>query len=216
MGKSNKVPSKNKSVIGIAVVLVVVAGVLSVKYFKDVINLSGRKASEAKLKGPQNAPIQVIEFLDFQCPACANGVKILKKQMETHPQLIHLQLKYFPLTNVHQHSLLAARYAECSARQDKFWGFSDEVFARQEQWKNLFDAHGAFEQIAKDIGLNPTLLESCLRDEKLEEPINKNKEEGRALGVQSTPTYFINNQMVVGTKNLEIELEKLISAETTH
>jgi len=213
MSKNTKARSSQKTVVGIVIIVVAVVSILGVKYFKDTINLSKRKSSDAKLKGMVNAPIQITEFADLQCPACANGAKILKKIMDEHPQSIRLQFKYFPLTAVHQHSMLASRYAECSAQQGKFWDFSDEAFSRQAQWKNLFDAHPAFDQIAKDIGLNIQALNTCLQDPKIDELIEKNRDEGKALGVQSTPTYFVNTLMVVGTKNLESEVEKLLSAQ---
>jgi protein-disulfide isomerase len=214
MNKNKKAASpKNKSMVGIVIILIAIAAMLGAKYIKTAINLSQKKSSESKLKGVANAPIQITEFADLQCPACANGAKLLKKIMDEHPQSIRLQFKYFPLAAVHQHSILASRYAECSAEQGKFWAFSDEAFGRQDQWKGLFDAHPAFDQIAKDIGLNTQALNTCLQDPKVDDLIEKNRAEGKALGVQSTPTYFINAVMVVGTKNLELELEKYLSAQ---
>ncbi len=218
MAKNNKnasQSSKSKKITTIVIILSVVCVILVVKYFKDATNLSALKISQAKIKGDEKAPIQIREFVDLQCPACANGVKILKKFMEDHPGEIRLELRYFPL-KMHQHAMVAARYAECSAHQEKFWPFAETVFERQDQWKTLFDAHPAFDKIAQEVGMDQGALNSCLSDPKVDELIESNRQEGQNLGVQSTPTYFINGQMIVGTKNLEFELNKLISAQTTH
>ena len=133
--------------------------------------------------------------------------------MTDYPTKIRLELKYFPL-RMHQHAQVIARYAECAARQDKFWPFEQLAFERQDQWKNLFDAHSAFDAIAGEVGMNAAQLEICLKDPTVDELIEKNKKEGVSLGVESTPTYFINGVLTVGTKNLEFELDKLISAQT--
>ena len=204
--------SNKKNVVTIVIVLVCVAAVAGAKYLKDAGNLAKLKISQAKFTGDENAPIKITEFVDFQCPACANGAKTLKQYRTDHPHKIRLELKYFPL-KMHQHALVIARYAECAARQDKFWPFTEIVFDRQDQWKSLFDAHSAFDGFAGEAGMNAARLESCLKDPSVDELIEKNKQEGVSLGVESTPTYFINGVLTVGTKNLEFELGKLISAQ---
>ena len=111
---------------------------------------------------------------------------------------------------MHKHAMVSAQYAECAARQDKFWPFVEKVFDTQDNWKGLNDASVAFNVIAQDLSLDKSKLESCLKDQSVQEYILKNKQEGEKLGVQSTPTYFINNKMIVGTKNLEMELNQFI------
>ena len=125
--------------------------------------------------------------------------------MKSHPGKIRLELKYFPL-NSHQHALMSARYAQCAANQGKFWEFHDLVLERQSQWKNLYNATSAFDDIAAKVGLNKTELNSCLQDEAVGLAINLDKDEGTRRGVRSTPTYFVNGKMVVGYQSLASEL----------
>ncbi|MDO8580531.1 MAG: thioredoxin domain-containing protein, partial [Candidatus Omnitrophota bacterium] len=123
---------------------------------------------------------------------------------------IYLELKYFPLENMHPHAKLSAQYAECAARQGKFWPFHDLVIERQPQWKRLIDAKPAFEIMAVEADLDLYKLKFCLEDEKITAFIDQDKEEGRQKGVRSTPTYFINGKMVVGATALEEELTLLV------
>ncbi len=83
----------------------------------------------------------------------AHGAKDLKKLMAEYQTAIHLKIKYFPL-KMHKHAVLSARYAECAARQNKFWSFHDYLFKGQANWKKLIDAKPVFEFIAKDVGMD--------------------------------------------------------------
>jgi protein-disulfide isomerase len=162
---------------------------------------------EARTKGPANAKLQVIEFIDFECPACAYGAEKLKDYMAKYPDSIRMEVKYYPLMNVHAHALQAASYMECTARQGKFWSFFDSVMPAQAQWTRLVNIEGVFNQMAEAAGVNMGQLKTCLSAEDVSVTIMGEKTVGRSMGVQSTPTYFINKKMVVGGKSLEEELE---------
>ena len=166
------------------------------------------KQEVSRATGNQNAPIKIVEFIDFQCPACAVGSKFLNDRVKKDPEKYYLELKYFPLRN-HTHGLLASHFAECSGEQGKFWEFHDEVLAMQGQWARLVNARPAFEFIAKKIELNQDQLNVCLQNPKTEETIMADKAEGQALKIRSTPTYFVNGKMVVGIKSLKDELQKI-------
>jgi protein-disulfide isomerase len=183
-------------------VVVVVSVKLTLAYLKPELS----QASYARGKGNPQAPVQVTEFMDFQCPACANGSLFLSQYVQKYPDRLYLQVKHFPLTNVHSHAFRSARYAECAARQGKFWDYHDRLVARQEEWARLINADVVFQQIAQEIGLDFKQLESCLQDETIQATILKDKADGESRGVESTPTYFVNGKMVVGTKSLNSEL----------
>jgi protein-disulfide isomerase len=198
--------SKQKATVLIVVAAVVLIG--GIKFFKWSQGNAGN-AALARVQGDPRAPVRITEWMDFQCPACAAGAADLKKYLGTFPGKIYLEIKYFPL-GAHLHSLEAAKYGECAARQGKFWPYFDTVFERQPQWRDLFDAHPAFDQIAKEIGLNDDKLRSCLASDDVREKVLKEKDQGQSLGVQSTPTYFINGKMVVGPKLMREEVDKLL------
>ncbi len=161
----------------------------------------------ARAKGNPNAKVKIVEFIDFECPACAYGSKLLKENMEQHPQDIYLQVKYFPLTGMHHHAMPAALYSECAARQGKFWPLHELMMPQQGQWSQLLSADPVFLDMARAVGADMTVLQACVASEDANKAINDEKSLGQSMGVQSTPSYFINGKMVVGTKSLLDELD---------
>ena len=196
----------NKKQLTFLIVLVLVGVIVGFKFF-----LGGKSvafyAQKARSKGGETARVKIVEFIDFQCPACANGVKILGTYFDRHPNDIHLQIKYFPLTNMHRHAIISALYSECAARQGKFWPLNDLMMPQQSQWAQLISAEPVFQSMASQVGMDIVQLNACLASDDARRAINDEKSLGQSLGISSTPTYFINNKMVVGTKSLEEELK---------
>ncbi len=205
----NKSPQKSKQTATIVIVLICVAAIIGVKLSIDSSRAHLAKMKTGRVKGDVNAPVKIVEYIDFQCPACAAGAKMLKEYMEQHPGKIFLEMKYYPLA-MHSYAFTSAYYAECALQQGKFWEFHDLLIGRQAIWAASPDAKGMFNDMAKEIGLNTSELDVCIGSEKTKEAILKTRQEGDLLGVKSTPTYLINDKVVVGSKNLEPELNALI------
>lgn len=186
------------------------AVVYGVKFFLGIMPQNTLSPAQTRTKGDKGAAIQIAEFIDFECPACARGAGYLSRVMAQHPSEIRLELKYFPLPS-HRHGFLAARYAECAARQGKFWPFHDALIARQPNWSRLTDAVPAFALITREIALDPGRLEVCLKDKSVDALIRQGHLEGERRGVKSTPTYYVNGKMVVGVPSLELELGRLLA-----
>jgi len=162
---------------------------------------------EARAKGNPGSKVKIVEFIDFQCPACAYGVNYLKTLFDQHPDDIYLQVRYFPLANMHHHAMISALYSECAARQGKFWALDDLMMPQQSQWAQLISPEPVFQAMAAQVGMNIDQLNTCLASDDARRVINDEKSLGQSLGIASTPTYFINNKMVVGTKSLQDELK---------
>ena len=196
----------NKQLTGLVIVLVLVGLVIGVKTFlsskKNQINVQ-----LARSKGNPQARVKIVEFIDFQCPACAYGIKYLKTAFDKHPNDIYLQVKYFPLTNMHRHAMISALYSECAARQGKFWALDDLMIPQQSQWAQLISPEPVFQAMAQQAGVNIDQLNTCLTSDDARRVINDEKSFGQSVGILSTPTYFINGKMVVGTKSLQDELK---------
>jgi len=156
---------------------------------------------EARSKGNRQAPIQIVEHIDFQCPACAYGAKLLKEFMQKNPDQVFLQLHHFPLA-MHKHAITASIYAECAARQKKFWEFHDLLIENQDQWKSMEDARPAFQSFAEQVGLKSNALNKCIADPATEAAILQERTLGTERGIKSTPTYFVNGEMTVGATSL--------------
>jgi len=204
-------PKKPQKISATILVLVLcVVTVLTIQIAKNYFKGQPGSTILARSKGEPSAPVKIREFIDFQCPACAKGSLLLARYLQAFPGKIHLEMRYFPLENMHHHAVRSARYAECAARQGQFWQFHDLLIARQSEWRGLINADSHFQKMARDLNLDFFRMEGCLTSDEVKNLIMKEKEAGSSLGVQSTPTYFVNDQMVVGIKNLEAELKKLV------
>ncbi len=205
---------KSKVTATILLIVACVAVFGAMKYFKaKAASQIQRVGLPQRAMGNPEAAVKIVEFIDFQCPACANGVKILHEYFDKYPGKMYLELRYFPLA-MHQHGLLSARWGECAARQEKFWPFFDLLIDRQKEWSVMSDAVPSFSAIAKAVGLNQDRIDACLADSSVDEVIKKDVEEGQLRQISSTPTYLINHEMIVGTKSLKSKLDEALGLKS--
>lgn len=195
----------SKKLLTVFIILFAAAAIFGLKYLRSGPSVPPIDPVAARTTGDLSAELHIIEYMDFECPACATGVRTLKTYIEKYPGKIYLQMHYFPLA-MHKHGFRSAMFAHCAAKQGKFWEFQDLLIERQDSWKRMINADPAFQQMAVEAGLNTDQLDACLVDKSVEEDINQDKAQGEALGVQSTPTYFVNKEMVVGFKSLQQKL----------
>ncbi len=163
---------------------------------------------KAKIKGGQNASIQIVEYSDFQCPACQRSAQFLQQMMERFGDKTSLTFRHFPLA-AHQGSPLAHQAAECADRQQKFWDYHDRLFAEQNQWAAAPNPSELFLTYAKDLGLDLDAFALCLADPKIRQPILSDKAEGESAQIKSTPTFFINGQRAVGLIELQKKMQEM-------
>lgn len=214
--KRQKQPKKISKVnVAVALLALAVCAVGIFKFYQQ--SRAGMKVDALafeRMKGDPAAKAKIAEFIDFQCPSCAEGARILRSFMKNYPDLLQVEMKYFPLQG-HRHGMLSALYAECAARQEKFWPMHDKLIDFQDQWSRLADARPAFDLYAEEVGLEMSRLRSCLGSDEAAAYINGNKEEGLALGIRSTPSYVIDGKLVVGTKSLQEFLGKITAAPSS-
>jgi protein-disulfide isomerase len=155
--------------------------------------------------GPQNAPVTIVEFSDFQCPYCRRVQPTLKRLMETYEGKIKWVFRDFPLRNIHPQAQKAAEAAQCAAEQQKFWPYHDKLFAAAElQVDDL-------KRYAKELGLNTTQFDTCLDTSKYDKEIEADMQDGQNAGVSATPSFFINGQALSGAVPYE-RFQELIEA----
>lgn len=164
-------------------------------------------------RGPDNAPIIVVEFSDFQCPHCRELYQTLKELEPRYPQ-VHFVFKDFPLTQIHPWAMTAALAARCAYMNDpqSFWKVHDAVFDNQE----LITAENAYDQMLKfatDAGLSADAFRACMISPDAKNAIESNLADGRALKIQSTPTVFVNGRPLIGGER-EL-LEQFLAYELT-
>lgn len=153
--------------------------------------------------GNKDAKVTIVEFSDFQCPFCAKGADILTKIKAKYGKSVKVAFKNFPLP-FHNHAEQAAVAGLCANEQsvDSFWKMHDSMFANQD----ALDAEGLKNQ-AKKIGLKADTFEKCLAENKYLAQVKADMEEGKKVNVKSTPTFFINGQLINGAQPIEVFTE---------
>ncbi len=148
--------------------------------------------------GPEDAPIVIVEFSDFQCPFCKRFYDETYQQLlATYPGKIRFVYRHLPLTSIHPEAFPSAEASMCANEQNTFWEYHDNIFENQDRLgKDLYM------QIASDLKLNSAAFEDCLNAEKYRNLVQQDSDFALNLGVQSTPTFFINGLALVGAQPL--------------
>lgn len=165
--------------------------------------------------GPEDAPILIIEFSDFECPFCQRHFQeVYPRLQSTYPDQIRYAFLDFPLTGIHPNAFAAAEAALCAFEQDAFWPYHDLLFGG-----SLGFSRSSYESYANSLGLDAASFATCLDEERYSEEVRSDMELGFDIGVGSTPTFFINGIGLVGAQPFEVfseiidyELER-VSAE---
>lgn len=144
-------------------------------------------------KGNKDAKITIVEFSDLQCPACKAAQPLVDEIMKQASESARVVYRHFPLRSVHKNADAAARASEAAHNQGKFWEMHDKLFAMQSDWEGDKDPAAHFEQYAKDLGLNIEQWKKDYQDKAMEDRIAKDEQDGNTLGINSTPTFYVNN-----------------------
>lgn len=156
-------------------------------------------------------PNQVVitEFSDYQCPACAYFHPIIEKLKQNMGDQVQVNLRYFPLSS-HRYAALAARAAQAAKNQDKFYEMHSMIFENQERWSTSSNPAMEFVRYAREIGLDMDQFTNDLNAAETQEAVMTQKAEGEELGVNSTPTFFIEGEMVEPLPKTYEEFEALV------
>jgi protein-disulfide isomerase len=148
--------------------------------------------------GRASAPITLIEFSDFQCPFCQRVAPTLKRLREAYGDKLRIVWKDFPLTQIHPQAFKAGEAAHCAGDQGKYWDYHDRLFANQQQLQPE-----DLKKHAADMGLDASAFGACLDSSKYGERVRDGVAQGQRLGVNSTPTIYINGRMLSGAQPYE-------------
>ena len=155
--------------------------------------------------GPNDSKVVLTEFADLQCPACAQLTPIIKEIVSKHPE-IRYEYKHYPLS-YHEFSFKAAEAAECAGDQGKFWEFIEKIFESQETWEQSKNPDAIFQRIAREQGMDLQKLGACVEDPRVKEEALREREEGRGLGIQETPTFFVNGNKIDGVPAMKVKMD---------
>ena len=192
-----------------AVIVVAVAGsVIAIDMWQNNNTSPFDDFIPERSKGVEAAPVKIVEFIDFQCSHCKEGAGVLKELMALHQDKIRLTMKYYPLGQLN--SSMSAYYAECAARQGKFWAMHDALLETQDEWRSIIRVKPLFDRLATEAGLDQAALDACVESNKTKKTVAKDRALGDSYQVRSTPSYFLNGEMVVGVHSLKKKLDDLI------
>ncbi|MFZ4714601.1 MAG: DsbA family protein [Bacteriovoracaceae bacterium] len=158
------------------------------------------KVGDAPAWGNKDAKVTIVEFSDFQCPFCAKGADLLNELKKKYAGKIQVVFKNFPLP-FHNQARDAALAGLCANEQgnDKFWKMHDAMFADQAK----LDV-AALKETAKKLGVEPTAFNKCMDEKKYAANVDQTYQEGQGVGVKSTPTFFVNGQIVMGAQPIDV------------
>ncbi len=149
-------------------------------------------------KGSQDAPVTVIEYADFQCPACAYFFRELEDDLDrqyVETGQVRLEFREFPLPQ-HPNAVVTAEAARCAGVQGKFWPMHDLLFSRQRQWQSDRNITPRLVGYATEVGIDPEAFGQCLESNQFEAVVTSAGQAAVQAGVSATPTFVIGDQMV--------------------
>ena len=163
--------------------------------------ISGAKGFPGYVEGPDSAPVEVIEYADFQCPACQTAwlltVQDLKERLVKSGGVRYV-FRDFPL-DIHDKARVAHHAAACADEQGSFWRMHDQLYSGQAQWSAETGAvERRFREYAEQVGLDVAQYDECMAAGRYRARIQASYDDGLALGVTSTPTFIIGNQLYSG------------------
>jgi protein-disulfide isomerase len=163
----------------------------------------------APTRGGAKAPVTIVEFSDFHCPFCKRVVPTLKELETKYGDKVKLVFRDYPLDQLHPGARKAHEAARCAGEQGKFWEFHDALFAGEPD-----SSPQRLKRYAQQVGVDVAKFDQCVASGKHKELVQKDIDEGARLGVNGTPAFFINGELVSGAQPLEA-FARIIDRELT-
>jgi len=167
-------------------------------------------AGNGPFMGGEKAPVTIVEFSDFQCPFCARAADVVGEVKKKYGDKVKIVFRHFPLP-MHKDARSASEASMCVNEQNpgKFWKFHDLAFKSQDK----LDTEG-LSKLVKEVGVDEKKFKECMDAKKFAGAVQNDMSYGEKLGVRSTPTFFVNGQLVSGALPLE-SFSEIIDEELT-
>lgn len=192
-----------------AIILVVIIALFGgIFYFakKDAKAPSGQDTSAQATNhiiGSTTSGVTLVEYADFQCPACAQLYPLIKEVVDTYQDRIQFQFVHLPLYQIHQNAMASHRAAEAAAVQGKFWEMYDTLYTYHTSWQGSSSPSVIFEQYAQNLGLDVEQFKSDAASSTVNDIIWADINKANALKVNATPTFFLNGEQIDTPTTLE-------------
>lgn len=195
----------------IATVIILIGAVIFLsKPEAPVVVDSSKLIRDNSLKiSTDSAKLTIVEFGDFQCPACKLAHPGLKQVLSEYASSVNFVFRHYPLPQ-HKNAIIGAKAVEAANMQGKVWEMFDKLYDSQEEWAESNTPVDIFKQYAKELGMDVDKFASDINNPALQEKITSDISDGNAVGINSTPTLFFNGELYkkgVGYADLKAEIE---------
>lgn len=157
---------------------------------------SSQSEGSTNFEGNPDAKVQLVEFGDYQCPACYAYYPVVKQAVDKYQDKILFQFRNFPLVQIHPNAMAAARAAEAAALQGKFWQMHDMLYQNQNNWSSSQSAASIFESYAQQLGLDMNQYKQDVNSAQVLATINADVKAAQALGATGTPVFVLNGKKI--------------------
>ena len=169
--------------------------------------------SNGYVMGSASAPLEVIEFGDFECPQCGRFASITEPDVRARliePGIIRLRYIDFPLS-MHQNTWQASRAAACADEQGKFWPMHDVIFQNQDQWNGeaTRNPDAVFKRLAAQLQLNQQQFDSCVDTKRTQAKVQAHQQIALQRNIQATPSFIIGSKIIEGSRTYD-EFKELV------
>jgi protein-disulfide isomerase len=155
------------------------------------------------VKGNASSTVVVMEYSDFQCPACRSYLPLVRQVTQEYGDKIAFVYRHFPLTSIHFNAEFAARAAEAARKQGKFWEMHDILFEKQLEWEKESDVQKYFENYAGLIGISVEQFKMDFSSDETKNFVRAEMAFGRKIGINATPTFYVNGKKIENPQSIE-------------
>ena len=217
MGKKEKAEARakrrraktiKKVVIWTVILVAVVAGIFFlVKSGSNSSSLNGSAmppiTSADWIRGNPDASVTLVEYSDFQCPACGAYEPLIESLESEFGDKVEFVYRNFPLSQIHPNAIAAALAAEAAGKQGKFWEMHDLLFKNQAGWVSQTNPEPTFEGYATSLGISAEQFRNDFASDDVANAVKNDFQSGLNIGINSTPTFFVNGEQIDNPRSLD-------------
>lgn len=159
-------------------------------------------AKDAYKLGADSAPVKIIAFEDFQCPACKSAEPAVRQMLKDYADKVQYEFVHFPLP-IHANAEEAALASEAAGKQGKFWEMKNLLYDNQEGWANESNPDNYFGQLAKQLGLDMNKFIDAYKSDELRDKIKTHVAAAEKAGINQTPTFVVNGKLIAGAQSID-------------
>ena len=206
MGKEAKI------LIAVAAVVAVGVSTLILVNGKDTSEVAPKAGGDTLVREDsyqtnKGAPVTVVEFGDYQCPACAAAQPQLEQIKAQYGAKVNVVFRHFPLSDIHPNAKNSAEAAEAAGAQGKFYEMTNALYQQQQQWSAAQNPTNVFVTIAQGLGLDVNQFRSDIESNRFLDKINRDLADANGLKLQATPTFFVNGTQVEDVSGLKAAID---------